>query len=92
MGQIGYSNHIYIRRDFEYNWEKFNPILREDELICVIKNHCNNYTNAYKMGDGKHKYTELEFLDEIPKFFKINGFYIHLDGIQCLLYNKEKNK
>lgn len=86
MRTISTGGHIYIRRDFNYIWEKINPVIAEDELICVMENHKTNFTNRYKLGDGKHTYTELDFLNDIPKFFKLCGIYIHLDGTQCNNY------
>lgn len=53
---------ILIRRDTEELFNELNPILRDKELVCV---KIDNNTYKYKYGDGKSKYSELEFVNSI---------------------------
>ena len=53
---------IVIRRDTEERFNELNPVLRDKELVCV---KIDDNTYKYKYGDGKSKYSELEFVDSI---------------------------
>ena len=77
---------IFVRRDFECIWNKGNPVIPKYELVCIIMEDHGNLINKYKQGDGERTYEELPFLDEIPKYFKICGVGIYLDGMQCAIY------
>lgn len=77
---------VLVRRDFDYVWEKSNLVVPKYELICVIEEDHGNLISKFKQGDGEHTYNELDFIDEIPKFFKVCNYYINLDGVQCYAY------
>lgn len=50
---------ILPRRDFEENWLKNNPILKEREIAVSI----DKDTICYKVGDGESSYSALPFVD-----------------------------
>lgn len=82
-------NSCTVRRDIMKNWVNGNPIIRENELICVVCMDDGNLVNKYKVGDGKSHYLDLRLLDNIPVTFKIIGntggeLYINLDGVNAI--------
>lgn len=66
---------LQIRHDTKQNWEKYNPILASGELGVETNN--TSIPNRLKVGDGQHKWLELDYMDEkfVHKFGNeiING-------------------
>lgn len=71
---------LQIRHDTKQNWEKYNPILASGEMGVETNNA--NITNRIKVGDGQHKWTELNYIDE--KF-------VHLFGDETIKGDKTFN-
>ena len=64
---------IKIRRDVEEEWEKYNPTLRDKELIGVYLR--NSSEISWKIGDGVTSYLDLPFIENI---FLIKEFKVYL--------------
>lgn len=80
---------ILIKRDTKENWEKYNPVLREGELVCVI----TDYGVAWKKGDGISHYknlSEVKWISEISEFslYPIRGEVVHIDLSPKLVDNQ----
>lgn len=89
-----YKNHN-IRRDLINNWIAENPVIKENELICVVCYENNILVNKYKKGDGKSHYVELKMLNTIPQSFSIIGtdgtkVDINLNGVD-LMFGKDES-
>lgn len=80
----GTNFKIIIKRDLDKNWDKANPIIRKNELLCVVCTEKGALINKYKIGDGKTRYKDLNFLDKIPEVFNVGGININLDGATIL--------
>lgn len=57
---------------YKENVKRTNPILQKDELFVEIR---KDNSHAYKLGDGIHPYSELDYIDPkyIPYEFTIYG-------------------
>lgn len=83
---------LNIRRDLINQWITNNPVIQENELICVVCLENNALVNKYKIGDGKSHYVELKMLDNIPPSFCIittqgTKYNINLNGIDLIFGN-----
>lgn len=59
----------YPRRDTKKNWDYFDPTLRKDELAW------ESDTNRFKIGDGKKKYTELDYFSKTTFVWGSTGHF-----------------
>lgn len=63
----GYNYTLLPRRDFEEEWERINPVLKDKEICVIYSSWTKSIT--YKLGDGKTPYLKLEYatLEEVLK-------------------------
>lgn len=50
---------VILRRDTKENWEKYNPVLKKNEIIKIF---FENDLPKFKIGDGFSKYSDLPFV------------------------------
>ena len=55
-----------VRYDSVENWEEFDPVLRERELVMAY----DGGLTGYKLGDGRSKWSDLPYVDlnEVERF------------------------
>ena len=58
------ADKIQLRRDSLDNWQKYNPILAEGEMGCIISE--DGYIRQHKIGDGVHNWNDLPLSENKP--------------------------
>lgn len=51
---------VILRRDTKENWEKYNPVLKKNEIVKIF---FKNDLPKFKIGDGFSKYSDLPFVE-----------------------------
>lgn len=66
MGQQVKKFKCIVRHDSVENWEEFDPVLRERELVMAY----DGGLTGYKLGDGRSKWSDLPYVDlnEVERF------------------------
>ena len=61
-----------IKRDTLQNWEDYNPVLQDKELVAVYD---GDQLYGYKIGNGRSAWCELSYID----LASLNEFHIYVD-------------
>ena len=71
---------LLVKRDSIDEWNRFNPVPRNLELICVYD---TDGTRRWKLGDGETPFSDLPYVETIEQIMTFRAMYRKANGMTC---------